>query len=443
MAHPTTSIFSPEIPKSKDQTVFWTGLKGCADALALASAIKNEDRLFVIVTPDNHTALRLEHELEFFLQGGDQALLHFPDWETLPYDVFSPLPEIISERLKTLALLPQVKRGALIVSVSTLMHRLAPREHVLAHSFAIQTGDLFNLELNRIKLESVGYHCVSQVYQHAEFAVRGSIVDLFPMGSKMPFRIELFDEEVESIRTFDPETQRSLEKIDRIELFPAREFPFTDAAIKQFRQSFREHFPDASQKNTLYIDVSKGIAPGGIEYYLPLFVERTATLFDYLPASSVLVLPNTFAANARAFYGEAEERYQQRKYNVDRPLLEPGLLFLTDEVLHRKTESFARIDLGDQSSPTEEKQAGAKICPFNCHALPNLTIDAKLKEPAAALQQFANDFEGRILFVAESAGRREDLIDKLRQYRISVKQVDNWPAFLKSEETPCMVVAPM
>ncbi|NOU23215.1 MAG: transcription-repair coupling factor, partial [Methyloglobulus sp.] len=223
----STIIFPPEISQSKNHTSTWSGLAGCGDSLALATAINNENRLFVVVTPDNQTALRLEHELAFFLQD-EHPILHFPDWETLPYDVFSPLSEIISERLKTLALLPQVKRGALVVSVTTLMHRLAPREHVLANSFALKVGDSFNLELNRIKLESVGYQCVSQVYQHGEFAVRGSIVDMFPMGSKVPYRIELFDEDIESIRTFDPETQRSLGLCNEIQLFPAREFPFTD-----------------------------------------------------------------------------------------------------------------------------------------------------------------------------------------------------------------------
>ena len=213
------SLFSPPVATDR-QAIVWTGLSGCADSLSLAAAIKNEQRLFVVVTPDSQTALRLEHELAFFLQD-EASILHFPDWETLPYDVFSPLPEIVSERLKTLALLPQTKSGALIISVATLMHRLAPREHVLANSFAIRLGAKFNLEENRARLESVGYQCVSQVYQHAEFAVRGSIIDIFPMGSKAPFRIELFDEEVDSIRIFDPETQRSLEKIDEINLFPA------------------------------------------------------------------------------------------------------------------------------------------------------------------------------------------------------------------------------
>ena len=429
-----TLIFSPKIPHAKDQVVNWTGFTGCADSLALASAIKNENRFFVVVTSDNQTALRLEHELAFFLQNA-HPIMHFPDWETLPYDVFSPLPDIISERLKTLALLQQVKRGALIVSVTTLMHLLAPREHVLANSFAINVGDDFNLELNRIKLESVGYQCVSQVYQHAEFAVRGAIVDLFPMGSKVPFRIELFDEEIESIRTFDPETQRSLEKITQIQLFPAREFPFTDESIKLFRQAFRTTFPEISPKNTLYVDVSKGVTPNGIEYYLPLFVEKTATLFDYLPSSAVLVLPESLRTTAQVFYSEAEERYQQRKYDIDRPLLKPEKLFLSAQCLLDKIASFASVTINNEEA--------VESVVFTCNQLPVIVLDNKLSEPAQALQKFISTFKGKILFVAESAGRREALIDKLRSFKISVKQVDGWQEFLNSEVSPCVLVAPM
>jgi transcription-repair coupling factor (superfamily II helicase) len=429
-----TLIFSPKIPHVKDQVVNCTGLTGCADSLALASAIKNENRFFVVVTSDNQTALRLEHELAFFLQNA-HPIMHFPDWETLPYDVFSPLPDIISERLKTLALLQQVKRGALIVSVTTLMHLLAPREHVLANSFAINVGDDFNLELNRIKLESVGYQCVSQVYQHAEYAVRGAIVDLFPMGSKVPFRIELFDEEIESIRTFDPETQRSLEKITQIQLFPAREFPFTDESIKLFRQAFRATFPEISPKNTLYVDVSKGVTPNGIEYYLPLFVEKTATLFDYLPSSAVLVLPESLRTTAEVFYSEAEERYQQRKYDIDRPLLKPEKLFLSAQCLLDKIASFASVTINNEEA--------VESVVFTCNQLPVIVLDNKLSEPAQALQKFISTFKGKILFVAESAGRREALIDKLRSFKISVKHVDGWQEFLNSEVSPCVLVAPM
>lgn len=424
------SFFSLAIPDG-GQKLTWSGLTGCADALALANAVNNESRLFVVVTQDNQTALRLEHELAFFL-GGKHPILHFPDWETLPYDVFSPLPEIISERLKTLALLPEAKRGVLIVSIATLMHRLAPREHVLANSFAIKTGDRFSLELNRLKLESVGYQCVPQVYQHAEFAVRGAIVDLFPMGSKMPYRIELFDDEVESIRTFDPESQRSLDKIERIQLFPAREFPLTDASIKLFRQAFREHFPQASAKNTLYADVSKAITPGGIEYYLPLFVETTATLFDYIPASSIFVLPAEFKQLSDAFYSEAEERFEQRKYDIERPILKPERLFLNGDDIHGKVGGFAQVYL--DTAPVSDSV---------CLPLPIINIDPKAKQPAQALQSFLQTFTGKVLFIAESAGRREAMIDKLRQYQIRVKAVEHWQAFLDAEQSPCILAAPM
>ncbi len=424
-------IFYPPFPNDKDEILTWCGFTGCADSLALATAIANENRLLIIITPDNQTALRIEHELAFFLQDS-HPILHFPDWETLPYDVFSPLPEIVSERLKTLALLPQVKRGALVVSVNTLMHRLAPREHVLAHSFSIKVGDDFNLDLNRLKLESVGYQCVSQVFQHAEFAIRGAIVDVFPMGSKAPFRVELFDEEIVSIRTFDPESQRSLEKIEQVQLFPAREFPVTDDSIKLFRQAFRESFPNTSPKNNLYVDVSKGITPSGIEYYLPLFVEQTATLFDYLPSSAVLVLPELFNGLAEGFYAEANERFQQRKYDPDRPLLPPERLFLSSEELFAQTRQFVRININHQASTDS-----------HCQTLPDVTINGKLDHPALNLQRFCKEFSGKLLFVAESAGRREGLMDKLRALKISVKPVDGWQAFLSTDSSPCITIAPM
>ena len=373
--------------------------------------------------------------LSFFLND-EFPILHFPDWETLPYDVFSPLPEIISERLKTLALLPETNRGALVVSVATLMYRLAPREHVLAHSFSIEVGGIFNMELNRAKLESVGYQCVSQVYQHAEFSVRGSIIDLFPMGSKLPYRIELFDDDIESIRTFDPETQRSLEKIDQIQLFPAREFPFTDDAIKHFRQAFRNQFPEVSAKNILYLDVTKGIAPGGIEYYLPLFVDNTETLFDYLPETTALVLLESYDEAAKKFYDEAEERFQQRKYDVDRPLLKPIQLFLSVDELLQKTEKFSRAIISKQS---------AKKTDFCCSTLPELTIDDRLKEPARQLLTFLDQFSGKVLFVAETAGHREGLIEKLKKYKVNLKQIQGWSEFLKEAKasSPSIIIAPM
>ena len=426
------SVFSPKIPHKSQHILLWSGLNGCADALALASAIKNEKRLFVIITADSQTALRLERELAFFLND-EYPILQFPDWETLPYDVFSPLPEIISERLKTLALLPQTKQGAIVVPLATLMYRLAPREHVLAHSFALEVGGQFNLELNRLKLESVGYQCVSQVYQHAEFAVRGSIIDLFPMGSTKPYRIELFDDDIESIRTFDVETQRTLEKVEKIQLFPAREFPLTDASIKLFRQNFRQQFPNTSATNRLYVDVSKGVTPSGIEYYLPLFVENTESLFDYLPDNTVLVLPEDFEKLANEFFSEAQERYEQRKYDIERPLLNPEQLFLEQSEFLNRLSLFKRLNIVNNIDKQEIH--------FDCERLPDLSIDARLKKPAQRLQQFLEEFDGKVLLIAETAGHREALIDRLKLYQLRAKQLENWAQFLEVDDKLCMLVA--
>ncbi|WP_235726497.1 transcription-repair coupling factor [Methylocaldum szegediense] len=417
----------------------WQSLNGCGDSLALAEAARQNKRLYLIVTEDTHTALRLEHEIEFFL-GGNVPVLHFPDWETLPYDVFSPLPEIVSERLKTLAQLSRIDHGILITPVATLMQRLAPRSHVLAKTFILKVGGQLNLEETRQRLESVGYECVSQVLQHGEFAVRGSIIDLFPMGSTVPYRIELFDDEVESIRTFDPETQRSVDKVREISLFPAREFPFDEEAIKRFRRSFRTHFSEASINNPLYQEVSKGIAPGGIEYYLPLFVEETETLFHYLPKTATVVLHHAVDAAAEAFFREAEKRYDQRSGHVDRPPLPPESLYLTPAALAEKFALYPRIRIPLSS---EQPAESFESVDYNCRPLPPLAVDPKLKEPAAALSSFIREEADRILFVAETAGHREALLDSLAKYGIKPQVVENWAAFLVAEKTPCLVVAPM
>ncbi|CAI8976775.1 transcription-repair coupling factor [Methylocaldum szegediense] len=435
----TLSPFTPAVPIHNATTMVWQSLNGCGDSLALAEAARQNKRLYLIVTEDTHTALRLEHEIEFFL-GGNVPVLHFPDWETLPYDVFSPLPEIVSERLKTLAQLSRIDHGILITPVATLMQRLAPRSHVLAKTFILKVGGQLNLEETRQRLESVGYECVSQVLQHGEFAVRGSIIDLFPMGSTVPYRIELFDDEVESIRTFDPETQRSVDKVREISLFPAREFPFDEEAIKRFRRSFRTHFSEASINNPLYQEVSKGIAPGGIEYYLPLFVEETETLFHYLPKTATVVLHHAVDAAAEAFFREAEKRYDQRSGHVDRPPLPPESLYLTPAALAEKFALYPRIRIPLSS---EQPAESFESVDYNCRPLPPLAVDPKLKEPAAALSSFIREEADRILFVAETAGHREALLDSLAKYGIKPQVVENWAAFLVAEKTPCLVVAPM
>ncbi|MFM8444982.1 MAG: transcription-repair coupling factor [Methylococcus sp.] len=432
------SIFAPPLPEGNGQTLLWRGLMGCGDSLAMAQAIRRSAGLYLVVTADTQTAVRLEHEIRFFL-GGAAPVLHFPDWETLPYDTFSPLPEIISERLKTLAELPHVNHGVLLTSVSTLMQRLSSREHVLGNTFVLSPGSRLNLDETSQRLESVSYQCVNQVIQHGEFAIRGSILDLFPMGSQWPYRIELFDDEIESIRIFDPETQRSSDKVATINLYPAREYPFDDAAIKRFRQRFRESFPEVSTNNALYQEVSKGIAAGGVDYYLPFFAESATTLFDYLPKPTTLILQGPVETAASSFFEEVSSRYMQRRNHLDRPPLAPERLFVSPAGLAELLGDMPCIRIEAEELGREAGAGG-----FACRPLPSLNLDgARLKEPAAALTAFLDSQVERTLFIAESAGHREALLDLLARHQIKPKVIESWTQFVDGQEPICLVVAPM
>ncbi|MDD1651329.1 MAG: DEAD/DEAH box helicase, partial [Methylococcaceae bacterium] len=430
---------TPVTSESPAQPVTWRNLAGCGDALALAQAIRRDRRLFLVVTEDTQTAVRLEHEIRFFL-GSASPVLHFPDWETLPYDTFSPLPEIISERLKALAELSQNTEGVLLTPVATLMQRLSPRGHVLGNTFVLKPGSRLRLEETRQRLESVSYNYVNQVLQHGEFAIRGSILDLFPMGSHVPYRIELFDDEVESIRVFDPETQRSADKVKEINLFPAREFPFDDAAIKRFRQGFRAQFPEASLNNSFYQEISKGIAAGGTDYYLPLFVEKTETLFDYLPAQTTVVLHGPIEQAAEQFFTDTRARYEQRRNYPDRPPLPPERLFIPPSALREYLTGnpLIHLDAGEMA------EAGRSTAiHYDCRPLPPLALNARQKAPAEALTTFISGQAGRVLFVAETAGHREALLETLARHRVKPKVIESWTHFVDGGDPICLVVAPM
>ncbi|MCI0654273.1 MAG: transcription-repair coupling factor [Methylococcaceae bacterium] len=431
--------FHPSVPNDRDKQTIWTGLYGCGDSLALASLAAESNRFILLITKDPQTALRVEHEIRFFLPE-KFSVLHLPDWETLPYDVFSPLPEITSQRLETLAGLPTTKHGILILSAATLMHRIAPREHILANSFAWKIGQSLPLEQIRQQLAGVGYQSTSQVYQHGEFAVRGSILDLFPMGTKLPFRIELFDDEIDSIRTFDTDTQRSLEKFDEIRLFPAREIPFDEHSIKRFRQQFRSEFPQASQRTPIYQDVSNGIAPGGIEYYMPLFVDKTESIFSYCPRNTILVLFESAMEAARSFHAETLCRYEQRRHDINRPILNPEVLFLSPREMDETIARMPRIQLQAAPDPSDNINA---IVNFDTQPLADISLKPQNKRPTEVLEAFIDQFRGRVLFVAETAGHREALMDMLRKQGIFPEAVSDWKDFLASRAALCLVVAPM
>ena len=413
---PNTSL-NLLVPTSKEPTVTWSGLTGCADALALATAIQTHRRLFVIVTPDAHSALRLEHELAFFLNH-EQSILHFPDWETLPYDIFSPLPEIISERLQTLTTLPRLEQGALIVAANTLMHRLTPPDFLAQQQFTLKKGDSLNNITTQLKQR--GYEAVTQVFTHGEFSLHGSILDIFAMGSRVPMRLEMDgDKVISSLRAFDVESQRAFstdEILESLTILPVREFPFDETAIEQFKNHF-------SNNGAFCRDVAQGIAVGGLEYYLPLFTQQTATLFDYLPKSALLVtLPNLKSAMTD-FDNVVKTRFELRKNDAERPALAPEKLFLSPQTLAAEFKKCEQIVLDA------------------CAPLPDISFNAHFKHPAQALTQFVADFDGKILFVAESAGHREALLQTLKRESIYPKIVADWQAFLSSQHTHCITVA--
>ncbi|MDN5938290.1 MAG: hypothetical protein L0H83_06465, partial [Salinisphaera sp.] len=301
---------SPPLPAAGSRQR-WPALPGCAPALALSRlAAQHRGPLAVIVADEQH-AYRLEDELRFFC-AGESPVAHFPDWETLPYDVFSPHADIVSDRLAVLHRLPQQRRGVLLVAADTLLQRVPPPEFIDARVLLLQVGDTLDPLAMRGRLEAAGYAAVSEVRGHGEYALRGSVLDLYPMGSAQPFRLDLFDDEIESIRRFDPENQRSVEKLERIRLLPAREYPLDDDAIQAFRQRWRQRFAGDPSASLIYREISRGVPPGGIEYYLPLFFERSCSLLDYLPDDALVVELGTVDAALE----HRVQRQQQRRGTV-------------------------------------------------------------------------------------------------------------------------------
>lgn len=430
---PPFSVLSPPVETVPGKSLVWRGLQGCADALALARSIQGDQALYLVVTPDPQTAFRLERELRFFL-GGRCKVLHFPDWEILPYDMFSPLPEIVSERLRCLSELSKVTHGVLLAPIATLLQRVSARSFVLGNTLTLEEGDPLDLQSMRTTLESVSYLCVQQVMQHGEFAVRGSILDLFPMGSPQPFRIELFDTEIESIRLFDPETQRSLEKVSRVALFPAREFPFDEAAIRRFRQRYRDIFSENAQGRQLYQDVSRGMTPAGIDAYLPLFAEETALLLDYLPAKSRIVLHGDVSEAGHRFHEETVARYEARRSSLDRPPLPPELLYASPTQLAERLNGYPQVLIESSLDPAVE---------FGLKPLPEFSLRGGAPEMAGALSTFVSRPEGRTLFIAETPGHREALLDALGKQGIRPQVFDSFDAFNRSAEKIGLAVAPM
>ncbi|MBA1235109.1 transcription-repair coupling factor [Stutzerimonas nitrititolerans] len=425
----------PPMPAASGKQT-WGNLPGAALSLAIAESASSAKRFTLLLTADSQSAERLKEELAFFAP--ELPVLHFPDWETLPYDVFSPHQDIISQRIAALYQLPELTHGVLVVPITTALHRLAPKRFLLGSSLVLDVGQKLDVEQMRSRLEAAGYRCVDTVYEHGEFAVRGALIDLFPMGSALPYRIDLFDDEIETLRTFDPENQRSIEKVDSVRLLPAREFPVKKESVTGFRARFRERFDVDFRRCPVYQDLSTGITPAGIEYYLPLFFDETSTLFDYLPEDTqVFSLPGIEQA-AEQFWKDVRNRFEERRVDPERPLLPPTDLFVPVE------DCFSRLKLWPRVVASQEDvETGIGRERFPASPLPELAIEAKASEPLGALRRFLDEFPGRVLFTAESAGRREVLLELLARLKLRPQEVDGWPAFLQSKERLAISIAPL
>ncbi len=407
---------------------------GCAEARCIAELVA-PGRLLVVVTADTSASLALERELPFFLERPAELLV-FPDWETLPYDNFSPHQDIISERLHTLYRLPAMRDGVLIVPVSTLMHRLAPTDYVAGSSLVLETGQTLNVERFRDNLLNNGYVHAETVYEHGEFALRGSLFDVFPMGSDVPFRIDLLDDEIDSLRTFEPDSQRTVDRVDNINLLPAREYPLDQSAIKRFQMNWYDSFDVDHDLCPTYADVSAGRSPGGCEYFLPLFFERCATLFDYLPPDSALITLGDHHAAARHFWHEVDTRFDEYGIDPRRPLLPPARCFTPVEELYREFKRFAVLELRDNPDAAVHQVTGVE-------PPPDLAGEKRSGAATDNLLTFVEEHGGPVLLCAESAGRREILLQSLKEHDVSPPVVTNWQAFLESGLDFALATAPL
>jgi transcription-repair coupling factor (superfamily II helicase) len=410
-------------------------LHGSADALALGQLAKAR-RPLAILTATAQDAQRLIEEIPFFAPDLKVHLL--PDWETLPYDPLSPHQDLVSERLATLYKLTQRAFDAVVVPVATALYRFTPVEYLAARSFHFTQGAKLAPQDLRAQLVTAGYTHVTQVVAPGEYCVRGGLIDLFPTGSAVPYRIELDDDVIESIRSFDVDTQRSIYKVNEVRLLPAREFPMDEDGQTRFRRAFREKFEGDPSRSRIYKDVSKGVPSAGIEYYLPLFFEKTALITDYLPADTLLCVQPRLQEAMEQFWSDTHARYAMLRGDRSHPVLAPHELFLTPDELFGAIKPYARVELeatNDVSPATNE--------PSPSSALPPLAVERRADDPLHQLRAFAAAFDGRVLMLAESAGRRETMLEYFGEHALKVSQVHDFNEFIESRPALALGVGPL
>ncbi|WP_034456124.1 transcription-repair coupling factor [Buttiauxella noackiae] len=391
-------------------------LTGSACATEVAEIVERHSGPVVLIAPDMQNALRLHDEISQFTES---LVVNLADWETLPYDSFSPHQEIISSRLSTLYQLPTMQRGVLILPVNTLMQRVCPHSYLHGHALVMKKGQRLSRDNLRSQLEQAGYRSVDQVMEHGEFATRGALLDLYPMGSEQPYRIDFFDDEIDSLRVFDVDTQRTLQEVDAINLLPAHEFPTDKTAIELFRSKWRDKFDVKREPEHIYQQVSKGTLPAGIEYWQPLFFsEPLPPLFSYFPKNTLLINTGDIETSAERFWQDTFARFENRGVDPMRPLLPPENLWLRVDELFSELKAWPRIQL-----KTESLADKAAFTNLGYRVLPDLSVQAQQKAPLDNLRKFLESFAGPVVFSVESEGRREALSELLSRIKVAPKRI--------------------
>ena len=389
----------------------------------------------LLLAEDSRHADQLEAECRFFA-GSAIQVEHFVEWETLPWDSFSPHQDIISQRLQVLTSLPSMRRGIIIATPAVLHQRLPPLDYIAARSLSLTRGQSLPREDFTRSLIAAGYLRVPQVSEHGEFAVRGSLIDIFPMGADAPVRIDFFDDDIESLRFFSADNQLSGEQVEDIRILPAREIPLDEDAIAFFRSHYRERFEGQPGKSRVYREVSDGIAHGGIEYYLPLFFETTASLLEYLPGNCVVMKPDSLDALLQQFVADTTERYAMCSLDPERPILTADETFLSPQKITKLMSGFSRVRYSAQT------QAGGALN-HDTRLPPAMKIESRYEEAAGALLEFLKSFDGRVLFSTDSPGRREQLVDLVAGRDLDLARVSGWHEFQEDAHRIGVTIAPL
>ncbi len=433
---PDAELHSPLHPPRTDSAMLWQGLHGPATALAVAGIARQQQGLTVAITATPQQAQTLEQDLQLLRDDQRLPVAHFPDWETLPYDLFSPHPDILSQRLHAMATLPGLQRGLLVVPISTVLQRLAPVSYIQARSLVLRRGDQLDLNAFRQRLAEAGYEHTETVYQSGQYALRGGLLDIFPAGTRQPLRLEWLDDEIDTIRHFDPDSQRSTGQLEQIDLLPGREYPFDQHSIDDFRRAFRNRFAIDVRSCTLYQDLRAGRHPQGLEYYLPLFFTETASLFDYLGDNPRIIAAQGCLQAAQHFLEAVDHRYEQRRYDLARPILEPDELYHSLDSITAQLDRPSTIWLADAEPDQTATPPGgsAAVIQFASQPAPELSLHDAADHDAFA--RYIGNYPGRILLAADSPGRREVLLETLQAFAIRPKPLPDWHAFRAADNIP-------